>query len=343
MDKKSRNCAYWTGPRPVTNSVDPIDVSVMICVYNGEKLLAKSVESVLAQKGVMLELILVNDGSTDGTLELIKRLASRDSRIKIVNNPKNLGLAASRNRGVEAAVGEWICAVDADDWIEEGRLARLVEAGRRYGVSLVSDDMRFIPEGFEQRSKRLLSHKYRDVCTLTTIEDFIEMSLPRLGGLSWGYMHPLVRLDFLRKNHIGYDENLLVFEDWDYWMRCLLQDNRLLIVGEPYYHYLVAQKSLSKVGSAKYRMELMIGITETIMNLARDKNHLGVLGLLKKRRYLLHRMVLYFEIVEALKSLRFFEALKVIGRNPLAFPYHAIVGFRSLIQRFLGSMGIQAL
>jgi succinoglycan biosynthesis protein ExoO len=128
-----------------------------------KKVFGKSVESVLSQKGVSLELILVNDGSTDNTLEIMNELAGRDSRIKLVSNPQNLGVSASRNRGLQAASGQWICSVDADDWISEGRLARLVEAGREHGVSIVSDNMCFIPQGCEHRSRRLLDTRYQDI------------------------------------------------------------------------------------------------------------------------------------------------------------------------------------
>lgn len=319
------------------------DVSVIICAHNEENSLAKSVESILSQKGVALELILVNDGSADNTLDLMNELAGRDSRINIVNNPRNLGVSASRNRGLRAATGQWVCSVDADDWISEGRLARLVEAGRRYGVSIVSDDMSFIPEGFEHRAKRLLPPKYQDVCTLSNIEDFIEKSLPRLGGMSWGYMHPLVRLDFIKENNIEFNEDLACYEDWEFLMRCLLQDKRLLIVGEPLYNYLVAPKSLSKKGSDKHRMEILIGINDTIMDLARLRKESVACGMLENRRYLLGRMVSYYEIAEAVKSLRFFKTLKIIMKDPLAFPYHVIVGMRSLLRRVRGLWGLQAM
>ncbi len=320
-----------------------IDVSVVICAYNAANLLTKGVESALSQQGVTLEVILVNDGSTDGTLALMYRLAQNDPRIKVVNNQANLGLAASRNRGEQVAVGEWVCPLDADDWFGEGRLSRLVEAGRRYGFEMVSDDMYFVPQGREHKSKRLLSKKYSDVCTAATLDDFIQMSLPSLRCLSWGYMQPLVRLDFLRANKISYSEELPAMEDWDYWMRCLLQGAKLLVVGEPYYHYLIDQTSLSRAGSAKKRMAIMIEITDTIMDLARNKNNLKALNLLKSREILLRRIDSYLDISAALKSFRIVEVLKVLRRDPAAFPLYALLGFNSLCERVCSLMGVQPL
>jgi succinoglycan biosynthesis protein ExoO len=319
----------------------PIDVSVVICAYNEEGLLRRSVDSALSQQGVTLEVILVNDNSADGTLELMQKLAKRDARIKIIDNQENLGPAASRNRAEQSAVGEWICPLDADDWFGEGRLARLVEAGRRYKVDMVSDDIYFVPQGHEYNAQRLLSQKYSNVFTLATVEDFIEMSMPL--GLSWGYMKPLVRISFLRRNKINYNENLRIMEDWDYYMKCLLQGARFLLVGEPRYYYLVAQNSLSKVGSDQSRMLLGIEITKAIMDLARAKNNPTALNMLKKRERLLHRIVSYYDISAALKSLNFFDAIKVIKRDPGAFPVHAMFGLRSLTDRIAGLMGIRSL
>lgn len=319
----------------------PIDASVIICAYNAERLLRRSVDSALSQQGISLELILVNDNSTDGTLELMQQMAHKDARIKVIDNQENLGPAASRNQAAQSAVGEWICPLDADDWFGEGRLARLVEAGRRYRVDMVSDDIYFVPQGHEYNTQRLLSKKYRDVCTLVTVEDFIKMSMPL--GLSWGYMKPLVLLSFLRRNSISYNENLRIMEDWDYYMKCLLQSARLLLVGEPRYYYFVAQNSLSKVGSDQSRMLFGIQNTKAIMELARTKNNLTALNMLKKRARLLHRIVSYYDISAALKALNFFTAIKAFKKDPGAFPFHAKLGLRSLTIRIAGLMGIRSL
>ncbi len=102
-------------------------ISVIIPVYNTKTYLLKCVESVLAQTFTDFELILVDDGSTDGSEELCESCAARDERIRVFHQ-KNRGVSAARNLGVSHAQGEWICYVDSDDAVLPDYLKDMVEA-----------------------------------------------------------------------------------------------------------------------------------------------------------------------------------------------------------------------
>jgi glycosyltransferase involved in cell wall biosynthesis len=82
-------------------------------VFNGEKYIGESIDSILAQTYKHFELIIVNDGSTDGTLQIIKKYT--DARIKLINHSENLGLAVARNKGFEVSRGKYITILDSDD------------------------------------------------------------------------------------------------------------------------------------------------------------------------------------------------------------------------------------
>lgn len=94
-----------------------IKVSIIIPVYNVENYVERCLESIIAQTYENIEIIIINDGSTDRSYELCKKISSSDSRIMLINQ-KNSGLSAARNAGIEVATGEYICFVDSDDWIE---------------------------------------------------------------------------------------------------------------------------------------------------------------------------------------------------------------------------------
>lgn len=110
-------------------------VSVIMPAYNAARYLEESVSSVLAQTWQNLELIIIEDASQDETWELANTLAKRDERIRILRNPNNLGAARSRNRGVQAAKGEWIAFLDSDDvWKPEKLTEQLAFAHHRQAV-----------------------------------------------------------------------------------------------------------------------------------------------------------------------------------------------------------------
>ena len=127
------------------------EVSVIIPVYNAEKYLEKCIESVVNQTLKDIEIILINDGSTDGSEEICKKYLS-DERV-IYYSKENEGLAAARQDGIERASGEYIGFVDSDDWVEPDMYEKMYAAAKSnnsdvvYCNGLVNEDgHRFSPE-----------------------------------------------------------------------------------------------------------------------------------------------------------------------------------------------------
>lgn len=119
--------------------------TVIVPVYNVENYLVKCVESVLAQTEQDFELLLVDDGSTDGSGDLCDELARKDSRIQVIHQ-RNQGLGGARNTGIQAASGDWLLLVDSDDWIEPQTLEKTLEAGLREEADLVMFGFRSVDE-----------------------------------------------------------------------------------------------------------------------------------------------------------------------------------------------------
>jgi glycosyltransferase involved in cell wall biosynthesis len=107
------------------------DVTVVIPVYNKSRHLSSCLESILNQKSVSLEVICVDDCSTDGSYEIAKKIAQNDSRLKLFINDTNKGASYSRNRGIALASGSYVQFTDADDLLPKGSLAALFEAAER--------------------------------------------------------------------------------------------------------------------------------------------------------------------------------------------------------------------
>lgn len=119
--------------------------SVIVPVYNVREYLEKCVRSVLAQTEPDFELLLVDDGSTDGSGDLCDRLAGTDPRIRVIHQ-ENRGLGGARNTGIAAARGDWLLLVDSDDWIEPEILARSLTAAEKAGADLAVFGLRSVDE-----------------------------------------------------------------------------------------------------------------------------------------------------------------------------------------------------
>lgn len=180
-------------------------ISVVIPVYNGDKTIAATVSSVLSQSFEELELLVVNDGSQDQTLEIVQ--AFTDNRLQVLNY-SNAGLAASRNRGLSVAAGEFVSFIDADDLWTPDKLADQLQALRQnpqaalaYSwTDCVTDQARFVRHG---------SH--------ISAEGSVYKQL-LLGNFLDSGSNALIRRSAFETTG-GFDESLKAAEDWDMFLR----------------------------------------------------------------------------------------------------------------------------
>lgn len=113
-----------------------VRVSVIIPIYNAEAFLRQCLDSVVNQTLKDIEVICVDDGSTDGSVGILREYAARDSRVRLIRQ-KNAGAGAARNQGLREAVGEYLSFLDSDDFFEPDMLEKAVEAAERYSADYV--------------------------------------------------------------------------------------------------------------------------------------------------------------------------------------------------------------
>ena len=111
-------------------------ISVVVPVYNTEKYLSRAIESIMRQTYENLEILIINDGSTDNSGHLCDEYAAKDDRIHVIHQ-ENCGVSAARNTGLDAARGEWIGFVDSDDWIDPSMYEKLLNAAQGRGSKIV--------------------------------------------------------------------------------------------------------------------------------------------------------------------------------------------------------------
>ncbi|ARV62241.1 glycosyl transferase family A [Nostocales cyanobacterium HT-58-2] len=180
-------------------------ISIIIPVYNGEKTIKETIISVLKQTFYFLEILVINDGSTDSTLEILKSIS--DTRLKIFSYP-NAGLAASRNRGMALADGEYVSFIDADDIWTPDKLDSQIKALEEHANCAVAYSW---TDYIDTHGKFLKSGRR------TTVTGDVYSKLLLYNFLENG-SNPLIRGDALKAVG-GFDESLAAAEDWDMWLR----------------------------------------------------------------------------------------------------------------------------
>lgn len=213
-------------------------VSVIMPVYNASRWLARPVESVLAQTHGDLELIAVDDGSSDDSVELIENYARGDSRVRLIRQPANAGVAAARNAGLDVAGGDYIAFLDADDWWHRRKLELQLTTMRATGARVsyagyqrVAEDGRWL-----SRVKPPSRVTWRDMLA----SNFI-------GQLTGMYTRDL---DDARFRKIGH-------EDYVFWLAQVKRAGHAVRVDhdEPLAYYLVRDGSISanKLRAARWQ------------------------------------------------------------------------------------------
>ena len=183
------------------------EVTVLMAVYNGQEFLREAIESVLGQSFTNLEFVIINDGSTDDSRDII--LSYTDPRIRFLDNPENIGLTRSLNLGLKKALGAWIVRADVDDWNDPDRVARQIEYANAHELDVCFCNIRVTPD---QGGAYIL--RFSD-SSLTAIK-WNGLFTNAYGGhpASCYRREPVLALD-------GYDEAYRFAQDYDLWDRCL--------------------------------------------------------------------------------------------------------------------------
>lgn len=211
-------------------------ISVVIPVYNVADYMDQCMKTVCAQTYKNLEIIVVDDGSTDASSELCDKWAIADSRIRLIRQ-HNQGLSAARNAGIDIATGEWIGFVDSDDWIELDMYENL------YSLAVAHDaDIVACSHVREKRHTSKARYTSGEI-TVITPEEALKMLVidTRLQNHAWSKLYRRKMFDTVRFP-VG-----AVYEDIAVSHLLMHQANRVVLIDKPYYHYRILRKSLSRV------------------------------------------------------------------------------------------------
>lgn len=230
-------------------------VSVIVPIYNGEKVIRRCIESILNQDYQNIELLLMDDGSKDGSPAICDEYAAADSRVRVVHKA-NSGVSDTRNQALSLAKGDYIQFLDADDWIVPEATRLFVRSMEDNDVDMVvADFYRVVGENTSRKGSIDKGGVYTKLeyadCMLVSPADYYY-------GVIW---NKLFKRDIIEKNQLAMDENINWCEDFIFNMEYILHTENIYILKVPVYYYVKTEGSLVSQGmnpSKIVRMKLNV-------------------------------------------------------------------------------------
>ena len=234
-------------------------VSIIVPMYNAEKFIGKTIESVLAQTYQNWEMLIMNDVSTDNSLAIVSLYAKKDERIKIVNTEKNVGVVKGRNFLIDLASGKYIAFLDADDYWHNEKLEKQIKFMKEKNASISCTEYTRVKENEEKINDVIIKEEisYNDM-------------------LKNNYLGCLTVIYDAKKIGKRYFKEVEKNEDYVRWLEIVKDVNTIYGLKEnlAYYRVLDNSRSSNKVKTAKVRWEIYRKIEK--------------LSLLKSNYYFLH-------------------------------------------------------
>jgi succinoglycan biosynthesis protein ExoO len=213
------------------------DFSVIIPAYNVSGIIERAVRSAAEQTLPPLEILVIDDCSTDNTVEVMKALAKEISSIRILSTPVNGGPSTGRNVGLRAAKGNWVAVLDSDDAWKPGRLKRLSEVAAETSADFVADNLVMwdaVRDAQFNKSYYTLSGRQKQVGTIDLFDADDNFNFTKE---SFSLMKPVYRRDFIVDKGLSYNETTKVGEDFTFYAESLFNGAKFILIDEPYYIY----------------------------------------------------------------------------------------------------------
>lgn len=211
-------------------------VSIVMPVYNAEKYLKKSIESVLQQTYVSWELILIDNGSSDKSLRICREYAEREDQITVLHQYRNLGVSSARNLGMEKVRGNYVTFLDADDWIAPDYLEQLMKIENKQQADMLvcryqkvyDADRDGAKEKTEEQVYETREYEKKEYITKCLLEGYTHC---------WGVLYRVSALEGIR-----FPLKMTIGEDVLFLIEAVLQAKKLLVTDYDGYRYYINEK-----------------------------------------------------------------------------------------------------
>jgi len=213
------------------------EISVVMSVYNGDPFLSDAIESILRQTFKDFEFIIINDGSRDGTSEIVHQYSKIDKRIKLVER-ENLGLTKSLNEGLLMARGQWIARMDADDLSHPRRFETQLSRLKKSKGDIVGSTLAFIDSRIGLKWRFPLDH---ESCKLRLV-------------FKSAFGHPSIMMRAGMAQELQYDESYIQSQDYELWTRFAMAGAMMINCNQPLLFYRRHAGQVSKKQGINQRL-----------------------------------------------------------------------------------------
>lgn len=233
--------------------VHQVKVSIIIPVFNVEAFLRQCLESVVNQTLKELEIICINDGSTDQSLHILEEYAGKDHRIVIIDK-ENGGQGLARNMAMQRATGEFVGFVDGDDWIDLNMFFSLYTSAKQCDADVTICEMQHYDTAIglipQTEWFKLHIHKKFDHIAFRW-EDISEVGF----HLNSGPVNKIFKNDFIRKHQFKFATGLY-YEDIPFVFPCLIRADKISLVRAPFYFYRYSRPGSTSADKGKRQFEI---------------------------------------------------------------------------------------
>lgn len=298
---------------------DPI-VSVIVPVFNSAATLARALESALAQTLTEIEIIVVDDASTDASLAVARAIAAKDARVSVIALAENGGKARAMNLATRSARGFWVAVLDADDRYRPERLQTLVQAGIAHDAELVADNQLHIDAASQAVVRQAFTAP--GAGRAIGLAELIAHSDPA-AAFDFGILKPMLRRGFIQESSIEYEPRARLAEDFYYLIGAFLAGARGWLVHAPLYEWTLpfspTTRRWTSTGSGAWRYDYRnaLAVNAMIIDRLGPTAPPALRRLLERRAREYQTMIHYLDAQRALAEQRDWRrALRIVALHP---------------------------
>ncbi len=314
--------AFWL--TPCRAPLEPVRTTIVVPTFRAEDTLERALRSLLRQTMPDIEIIVVDDASTDGSWPLIMAAVKADPRVRAIRNKENCGKPIGMNRAIALARGRWIAVLDADDWYHPERLSALIALGEERGVDLVADNQFFYDAGAD----RIIGPAWTigDTDWPLDFDDFIECANP-YATFNLGMLKPIIRSDFIQRTGLAYEEQARHGQDFLFLLHFYILGGRAVVSDTPCYYYTQPYGAISRRWShtarRRYDFHTAYLINQRQIEAASDRLTNAQRTALLRRTDQLKSLEYYYQAKQCVTERDYPGAVRRLAQQPAMLGYAA--------------------